>query len=681
MTTVSIGSERAAPQCADIVGLAGRGVLHGTLARRLVSARPVLLVDLSLDPLVGGAAAHPGTGGCGAAVFAGDGWDPKLHRAFNAACRARALPWLPAYVEGGAAVIGPWTLPGQAGCAVCAQTRRYAAHQDVTEFSRLVEQFAAECAAPSGSWLTTCGAELVAALVADELARIAVNPQRARTRNAVLRVDLAGLRVSVHPFLPDPWCAACGELPDDTEQAARIVPRPAPKASPAGYRVRPLSGAEDRDRLLTRYVDAQVGVLASLTKAGDSMFPGARVPVGLRQSLYRSNGSGRTLNVQAAEITAVTEALERYAGLAPCGKRTVVRASYRQLGDEALDPTSLGLHSEAQYALPGYRYQRYHHDLTLSWVWGYSFGRQRPLLVPERYAYYGIRHREPADRSFVSENSNGCALGGCLEEAILYGLLEVAERDAFLLTWYARLPAPRVEVASLRGRTTALIIERIEHTTGHTIHVFNTTMEQRIPCVWVMAVDEQDRADQPKAVCAAGAHLDPERALEGALLELARLLQRAHHQYRDDRDRILAMVADPSQVREMADHAPLYYAPESFERLSFLVNTPRRQTFTESFRDRHVPSEDLTADLHEAIERYLDTGLDVIVVDQTGPEHALEQFACAKVIVPGTLPMVFGYDHQRIHGLQRLYRVGYELGYHPRSLTHAELNPHPHPFP
>lgn len=673
MTTVSFAPEQVAPSSAMPVKLVGQGLLHRTLARRLAGSRPVLPLDPSDDLSV--------AGGCGAVVLASDGWEPEAHRALNAACRARALPWLPVYVEGGHAVIGPGTLPGQAGCAVCAQTRRHAARQDVEEFARLAKRFAAELAAPCASWLTTCGAELIATLVADELACLMANPQRARTRNALVRVDLAGLVTSVHPFLPDPWCAACGDLPEDTQQAARIVTRPRPKATPGGYRVRSLSGAGDRDRLLTQYVDAQVGVIPTLTRVGDSMFPGARSPIGLRQSFHRSVGSGRTLTAQAAEVTAVTEALERYGGLAPCGKRTVIRGSFAQLGDQALDPTRLGLHSDAQYALPDFRYQRYHPDLTLSWVWGHSFAQQRPLLVPERYAYYGLRHRETAERAFVSENSNGCALGGCLEEAILYGLLEVAERDAFLLTWYARLPVPRIDVASLRGRTTALIIERIERTTGYAIHLFNTTMEQQVPCVWVMAVDERDRVDHPKALCAAGAHLDPERALEGALLELARQLQHATRSWLDDRDRGLAMVADPFNVREMADHAPLYYAPEAFERLEFLVDTPRRQSFDEAFPDRHVPSADLATDLQMTIERYLDTGLDVIVVDQTGPEHALEQFACVKVIVPGALPMVFGYQNQRIHGFERLYRVGYELGYHPRPLTHDELNPHPHPFP
>jgi ribosomal protein S12 methylthiotransferase accessory factor YcaO-like protein len=38
--------------------------------------------------------------------------------------------------------------------------------------------------------------------------------------------------------------------------------------------------------------------------------------------------------------------------------------------------------------------------------------------------------------------SNGVAVSGCLTEAIFCGLLEIAERDAFLMTWYGRLIRP-----------------------------------------------------------------------------------------------------------------------------------------------------------------------------------------------------------------------------------------------
>jgi ribosomal protein S12 methylthiotransferase accessory factor len=90
---------------------------------------------------------------------------------------------------------------------------------------------------------------------------------------------------------------------------------------------------------------------------------------------------------------------------------------------------------------------------------------------------------------------------------------------------------------------------------------------------------------------------------------------------------------------------------------------------------------DLRDDLDEMLRRYLDTGLDVIVVDQTTPEHRAGGFACAKTIIPGAMPMTFGHHHRRVDGLPRLYHVPHQLGYRERSLRPGELNPHPHPFP
>ncbi|HET9256140.1 MAG TPA: YcaO-like family protein, partial [Pseudonocardiaceae bacterium] len=91
--------------------------------------------------------------------------------------------------------------------------------------------------------------------------------------------------------------------------------------------------------------------------------------------------------------------------------------------------------------------------------------------------------------------------------------------------------------------------------------------------------------------------------------------------------------------------------------------------------------DDLATDLTTAIGRYLARGLDVIVVDQTSPEHTRGGFRCAKVIVPGALPMTFGHRYRRVDGLPRLYSVPRLLGYRDHDLRPEEVNPHPHPFP
>jgi ribosomal protein S12 methylthiotransferase accessory factor len=90
---------------------------------------------------------------------------------------------------------------------------------------------------------------------------------------------------------------------------------------------------------------------------------------------------------------------------------------------------------------------------------------------------------------------------------------------------------------------------------------------------------------------------------------------------------------------------------------------------------------DLRDDLLAVLDRYLQTGLDVIAVDQTTPEHRLRDLACVKVLIPGLVPMTFGHHNRRVVGLPRLHVVPQLLGYRSRPLTDDELNPAPHPFP
>jgi ribosomal protein S12 methylthiotransferase accessory factor len=434
---------------------------------------------------------------------------------------------------------------------------------------------------------------------------------------------------------------------------------------------------------MTRYVNGQTGMVRAMKKHTQNVF--ANVCAYIRTSGRDTDetGFGRTLNYEASQVAAIAEALERYGGMRPRGKRTVVHASYRELGQDALDPVTLGLHTAEQYARPHFPFAPYQPDAAYNWVWGYSFQRQRPLLVPECCAYYGLRRQPGAERSFVYEISNGCALGGCLEEAILYGMLEVAERDAFLLTWYAQLSAPRIHLRSAADRSLRLLAERIEHQTGYSVHAFNITVEHGIPCFWVMGVDEHDRPDTPKLICAAGSHLDPEQSLANALHELAPNTATLPDLYRAKQQHAAQLCADPWQVRLMEDHLLAYAHPDAFERVRFLYDTPRQQTFQEAFPEwyRGQRGPDLCDDLQAVLQRYLATGLDVIVVDQTTPEQAASDFRCVKVLIPGTLSMTFGHELRRTNGLERLRQIPRQLGYRTTPLTEAEINPYPHPFP
>lgn len=668
--TDTLLTDLAPPSCAtrdrraEPVAVLGSGLLGSAIARALAGTYDVQTTPDSWATLTV------------VADMPGSPWHPALHHdATHRDDTSRRTPWLSVGVEAGWVVLGPAVLPGRPGCPTCARRRRQANRTDAQGHEALRQAYGAELAERPSTLLTPLAAAMTAALVADEVTRLLRAPDSARTRTALLRLSLATAQTHHHPVLPDPTCPDCARLPADSPHSAAITLRPAPKLGPGRYRTRelvPLVSA-----LRRHYVDPLTGVIQSLGTSvrGGYPFAVARIQPGTQDGNDTRHGYGRTTDLATARTTALAEALERLSGGWPRGRRTVVRAAFTDIADQALDPVSLGLYPTASYELPDFPFHRYDPAQPRDWVWGYSFARATPLLVPQSYAYYGH-----STEALVYECSNGCALGSCLQEAILYGLLEVAERDAFLMTWYARLPAPRVDLDAATDRRIPMLAEWIRRRLGYDVLAFETTLEQGIPSYWVMAVDQRPAPGRMHALCGAAAHLDPQRALSSALSELAPMV--AGKQTRYDPDKAVPMLTHPDQVQAMDHHATLYGHPDAFPRLTFLpLAGPARPPGTSPAARPWPVDDDLTADLTTAIGRYLASGLDVIVVDQTSPELAGGGFRCVKVVVPGTLPMTFGHRYRRIEGLPRLYSVPRLLGHRDQDLRPEEINPHPHPFP
>ena len=640
---------------------------------------------------------------CSMILYCDDQWHFQRQHEINQRCLTMGTPWLRAYCEFGTGIIGPCVDPSEAGCVACVELRRRAVMRDATDFVLLCQQNEKEQRRREQPWLTSSSLEVLAQLVVQEVSTYLKTPERVRTRRASLYLDLDTLHCQRHRFLPEPECPACGRMLLDTLEAATITLQPRPKLSSSTYRIRSLKA--HAKEIFETYVDGKTGLIPMLVKDPHYSIAMVTAWIGISnggEKHSQMSGTGRTLNYEQSQLAAIAEALERYGGQRPKTKRTTVQASYQQLGEQALDPTTLGLHTAEQYAIPGFHYVAYRHDLVCHWIWGYSFERKLPILVPKHVGYYGwlrlgtetadgavASHRTgsspvPTDDAFVYEISNGCALGNCLEEAIYYGILEVAERDAFLMTWYAQLSVPRLDPRSATDPEVSLMLENIEHASGYTIYVFNTTLDHGVPCCWVMAVDEQDRDGKPKALCAAGSHPNPELAVLNALQELEMMVKRPFDDFPAQREKALEMLVDPLAVKEMEHHSLLYYLPEAFERLSFLYDSPGiPQTFPEAFSAFYKcqPTLDLCDDLTALIDHYLARGIDIIVVDQTTPEHAAQDFHCVKVIMPGMLPMTFGHQYRRNTDFQRLYHLPVQLGYRAGPLTDADINPHPHPFP
>ncbi|MBA4602464.1 TOMM precursor leader peptide-binding protein [Thermoactinomyces mirandus] len=600
-----------------------------------------------------------------------DAWQPSVHHKVEEVFQPVNIPWLRGFVAFGEGVIGPLVRSGTPGCSLCADRRRLMAGIDRKEMWELQQRLAANGGISHDAWASRTGLLQMAHLLTAEAQRV-LQGRRAHLEGRVFLINLKTLKSSRHFFLPDPECPVCGQLPDDSPIAARITLSPSLKISADSYRCRSMHDL--KEVLVKDYLDCRTGLLNG--KMHDLMSPFADASVNLPLLTADEGTAGRTHSYRESELTAILEGLERYCGLTPRDKRTVIRDSYRNLADQALDPVKVGVHAKEQYARPGFPFKPFDPDRPIDWVWGYSFQKERPILVPKLLAYYCLGCGEDG---FVYETSNGCALGGSLVEAIFYGILEVVERDSFLMTWYAQLPIPRLDPSSANNQELHLMINRLKAVTGYDLYLFNATMENGIPSVW--AVAKNRRSKGANIICAAGSHLNPVRAVKSAIHELAGMMPMLEEKFEANRDKYEQMLHDPFLVQQMEDHSMLYSLPQSEERLQFLLdeNRPLR-TFDEEFKwmARHA---DLTNDLKDILQVFRRLNLDVIVVDQTTPEIRRNGLHCVKVLIPGMLPMTFGYHFTRVTGLERVLRVPVELGYAKEPLTIEQLNPHPHPFP
>jgi ribosomal protein S12 methylthiotransferase accessory factor len=599
-----------------------------------------------------------------------DSWNPGIHNEDERLFRSIGVPWLRGFVNFGIGTVGPFVFPDSRGCSQCSDARRFMARFNPTEMWQLKRWLTEQkVLLPSDAWGSKIGLLQIAHLLTAEVARV-FEGSRAYTEGHVYLINLQSLQIRRHFFLPDPKCPRCGESPEDEAKLAEITLEPMPKTGADSYRTRSLKdlrGVLGRD-----YFDTEIGLFNE--KMHDYTSPFAVASVNLPLVYGDEISGGRTHSYEDSELTAILEGLERYCGIEPRWKRTTVHDSYRNLASQALNPMSVGVHANEEYAKPGFPFQPFDRNQAMDWVWGYSFLQQRPILVPELLAYYSVDQKP----GYVYETSNGSAIGGSLEEAIFYGIMEVVERDSFLMTWYARLPLPRIDLGSINDQEVQLMIQRLRAVAGYDLHLFNSTMENGIPSVWAIATNLKDHGLQHS--CTAGAHVDPLRAVKGAIQEIAGHVSGLGDFFQFYQEEYIRMYQDSSLVRSMEDHPMIYGLPKSKERLTFLLDDDRPlRSFDKEFK-MHVWQPDLTEDLRHIIDRFKKLNMDVIVVNQTTPEIMRNGLHCVKVIIPGMLPMTFGNHLKRLIGLDRVLKIPFELGYVKRPLILNKLNPNPHPF-
>lgn len=580
-------------------------------------------------------------------------------------------------LEPGTVQLGPAVQPGTSACLDCLAQRVQNNHRTGKEYVVDAQRSRPSPYRP----LSPAAVRAVLSLVALAAEQAPGSDAGALPVGVHYRVRIDSLGVTRHRFIPVTNCDCCGQArgpsePDALKFERRLKPKATAKRAANGK----LSLGAARDVFVDRHCGLIKHVFQNTQSDLMPLFTSERPFLGGDRTDY---SHGRASDYQTSELVAILEGVERYAGNEPRGRTTPLRGSYAKMiaeyGDRAVDPAAFILHAEAQCANPLFQLDPYTEDLKFGWVWGHSIRRGEPVLVPEQLAYYNIKDRQgaPANR-FVYDSSNGCSLGGSIEEAFLGGLHEVVERDAYFSAWYSRIPPCRIDTDSIDDRRSAALVARSE-ASGFEVYLFDMTSDARIPVIGAMIVDPSAGA-KVKSYCASACDGRWGEAIFSALAEVTTSMG-VYRKNKDlAHDRARAMFEDSSLVQEMYDHVLLYSLEETYERLQFLL---QGDTCTLQECQARIPDTmhvDVTRELQSECEKVLAVAADIIVVDQTFPELAELGLCAAKALVPGFLPVTFGHQYQRID-MGRLDRFARFRGVPDARFTPANVNPHPHNFP
>ena len=202
---------------------------------------------------------------------------------------------------------------------------------------------------------------------------------------------------------------------------------------------------------LASAVSAHVGIVPRvelcLAATSDARFPSCVSWVAADERALGSSigdaacASGFGRSAAEAASTAVGEALERYsASFVP--RERLVHATASELGDEAVRPERFALFAPWQHAQPDFPLQPFHERLRVPWVRGRALHSGADAWLPAELVYLG-EVPDAARIGYATSSGAACAATG--EEAVVRGLFELLERDAFMIVWRCRLSLPLLE--------------------------------------------------------------------------------------------------------------------------------------------------------------------------------------------------------------------------------------------
>jgi ribosomal protein S12 methylthiotransferase accessory factor len=378
---------------------------------------------------------------------------------------------------------------------------------------------------------------------------------------------------------------------------------------------------------------------------------------------------GASLSKEVALSKAIGESLERHF-MGAYKKKDFISGTYADLSAQrtVLDIHDLnGFTNEQKHAFPEFDYSA---DTMFQWAEGRLYPSGKRALIPAQAIYWNYVNRD--EKTLIRNTTSGCAGHFTKEEAILSALLELIQRDAFLIYWLNSLSPSVLQIPT---GIYAQFDELLAYVQRYSLEVtfLDTTSDITIPTVTCVVIDRA-LPEGPVISVGSSSGFDIEDALIQSALEAIAINSYAAslETYRITKD--YRPFSDWKLHRDA--RLSIWKGADMMERFAFFLSGPLKSVYDFAAR---MPAQESAADRLEYLVKQLDAlgkGYEVYLYEAEDPVLKDIGFHVVRTVVPQLTPMYLT-EHAAPLASRRLREVPAKIGYKAAEA----FNPWPHPFP
>ena len=313
---------------------------------------------------------------------------------------------------------------------------------------------------------------------------------------------------------------------------------------------------------------------------------------------------GKGITQDHAKASAMMEGFERYSAEKQETDKTHI-ASLDKINGNYINPQTLNLPKDFSNDLLN--------SMNLEWSMSKDLISGENYYIPSNAIYHPYVPQNNVQGLFKG-NTNGLASGNNLEEAILHGIFEVIERDAWSIFELTHKNSAQIDLNSINSEIITQILSKYQEN-GINIKLMDLTADVNVPTIAASA-DDTVLKDAGLLSLGIGTHLDPEIAILRALTEVAQSRATQIQGAREDTVRAdFARKAGYERMKRINS----YYFEDEDDKISF-----------SDIKDKSTNS--INQDIEIVKDELKENGLDkVLYTNLTRPELGV---SVVRVVIP-----------------------------------------------